>query len=376
MSQANRKMKVSVGLSGGVDSAAAAAILVQKGYDVAGFYIEAYNEPGCRTDEDKKDALKVALQLGIRYEVIDLREEYKEKVVEYFYREYERGRTPNPDIVCNEEIKFGVFYDEMMARGYDYVASGHYARIVEVPSLSGSKFIRLLQRARDIKKDQSYFLWRVASSKLKHILFPLGELTKDEVRAKARQLGLGNADKPDSMGVCMMGQLDVREFLYKKLGERKGEIVMKCGSETVVVGEHNGLWFYTIGERRGIAVDKKILKNMGMKTEDMSPLYVIRKDVEHNRLIVGTKEECYTNQLSISNLQFVIEQDIHKLLKEKRLYIRIRNLGELYEVEKIEGEMVTTKKEMEGVAGGQSAVMYMDTGVWGEEVIVGGGVIV
>ena len=192
--------KIVVGMSGGVDSSVAAAILMEQaclrrqGHEVTGVYIEAYNEPGCRADEDKRDALKVATQLGISFEVLDLRKEYRESVVKYFYDEYKSGRTPNPDIVCNLEIKFGLFLDWALEQGYDKVATGHYARIVEK---QGSELNRqssepcfLLQSAVDAGKDQSYFLWRVTPDRLEHVLFPLGEMTKVQVRAKGKELGL------------------------------------------------------------------------------------------------------------------------------------------------------------------------------------------
>ena len=350
-----------MGMSGGVDSSVAAALLVAQGYEVVGVYIEAYNEPGCRTDQDKKDALKVALQLGISFQVLDLRTEYKDKVIEYFYREYELGRTPNPDIVCNREIKFGIFLDWAVANGFDKVATGHYARIAN----------GLLQRARDIAKDQSYFLWQVTPDKLEHVLFPLGEMLKSEVRTKAKELNLPTASKPDSMGICFVGEVDVAQLLRKKLGENPGEIVMQCQSDTVshdvVVGEHKGLWFYTVGERKGLTLDKKVLKKMGLHPESMAPMYVVAKDASKNRLVVGPKEATMTSRVSVK-WRFLTE-------KEGKLFVRIRNLGELYEVVKIEGEVVTTKDAMMGVAEGQSAVVYLRNGAEGDEVVVGGGEI-
>ena len=211
--------KVALGLSGGVDSSVAAALLIELGYEVTGIYLECYNEPGCRTDQDKKDALQVALKLGIKFEVLDFRKEYKEKVVEYFYSEYKAGRTPNPDVMCNREIKFGIFYDWAMQKGFDYVATGHYCRITK----DGPLF---LQRAKDESKDQSYFLWQIPSDHLSHIIFPLGEMLKSEVRTKAKELGLLTATKPDSMGICFIGDIDVHKLLKDRLGEEEGDVVM------------------------------------------------------------------------------------------------------------------------------------------------------
>src|SRR3989339_584862 len=162
--------RVAVGMSGGVDSCVAAALLKEQGYEITGVYIEAYNEPGCRSDQDRKDALAVATRLDLRFKILDLRKEYQERVIKYFLDEYRAGRTPNPDIVCNREIKFGLFYEYAMQHGFDFVATGHYARIKE----------GRLQRPRDLTKDQTYFLWQGERGKLKHILFPLGEMTKKE----------------------------------------------------------------------------------------------------------------------------------------------------------------------------------------------------
>ncbi|MFH2085317.1 MAG: tRNA 2-thiouridine(34) synthase MnmA [bacterium] len=338
------KKRVVVGLSGGVDSSAAAALLIEQGYDVHGVYLECYNEPGCRTDQDKKDALQVAMQLGIRFQTLDFRKEYREKVVEYFYHEFEEGRTPNPDVVCNREIKFGIFYDWAIASGYDYVATGHYARI------EGGK----LRRAYDESKDQSYFLWQVPRRHLKHILFPLGGMLKSEVRAKSKELELATAEKPDSMGICFIGEVDVAKLLKDRLGEKPGEVVR--GGE--VVGRHNGLWFYTIGQRGGWEMDPKAQKS------DTQPLYVIGKNKVKNQLIVGTREATMRDRFQILDVRFQGQND-------QKLWVRIRNLGELYEVEEFDGKVIKTRERIFGVAGGQSAVLYDRDGV-----LVGGGIIV
>lgn len=347
------KQKVAVGLSGGVDSSVAAAILIEQGYEVHGIYLECYNEPGCRTDQDKADALKVALKLGITFEVLDFRREYKEKVVEYFYAEYEAGRTPNPDVMCNREIKFGIFYDWAIEHGYDYVATGHYARI------SGEN----LQRAHDESKDQSYFLWQIPKDHLKHILFPLGGMLKSEVRSKAKAMNLVTATKPDSMGICFIGEVNVNELLKKRLGEKMGDVVMDFKGETLKVGSHRGHWFYTIGERGGFEVDKKVLKTMGLHPEKMGPLYVIGKDKVLNKLIVGSREKTMMSTFGVTGCD--IDSEV------PRTFVRIRNLGELVEVTEFDGEHVKTKEPMFGVAEGQSAVFYNENGV-----LVGGGLIV
>ena len=345
------KKKVVIGMSGGVDSSVASALLIEQGYEVHGVYLECYNEPGCRTDQDKADALKVAIKLGIPFKVLDFRKEYKEKVVEYFYREYEAGRTPNPDVMCNKEIKFGIFYDWAISHGYDFVATGHYCRIV------GDK----LQRARDMSKDQSYFLWQIPRDHLEHILFPLGNMLKSEVRDKAKELGLPTASKPDSMGICFIGEVDVHKLLKDKLGEKPGLVVLS--SELCTIGTHKGLWFFTIGQRGGWSIAPKMQKS------DMGPLYVIGKNKENNQLIVGTRDETMTNEFRIHS------STLTQMASLEKLWVRIRNLGEFIEVESLSSLSsgkceVKLKEKIFGVAEGQSAVLYNEAGL-----VFGGGII-
>lgn len=344
----NGRKRVVIGLSGGVDSSVAAALLLEQGYQVEGVYLECYNEPGCRTDQDKADALKVAIKLGIKFQALDFRKEYKDKVIEYFYQEYAGGRTPNPDVMCNREIKFGIFYDWVREQGYDYVATGHYCRIKEGK----------LQMARDESKDQSYFLWQIPQDHLAYILFPLGEMLKSEVRAKAKALGLLTANKPDSMGICFIGEVSVDKLLKDKLGEDPGQVVF--GGQPV--GEHRGLWFYTIGERGGFMLDKNRLKKLGMHPEKMGPLYVIGKNKAKNELVVGSREETMRQEFRIQTLE---------VGGAEKLWVRIRNLGERVPVNKIEGGIVYLNQPIFGVAEGQSAVFYNENGI-----LVGGGIIV
>lgn len=390
--QQHMKQKVALGLSGGVDSSVAAVLLIAQGYEVTGMYLEAYNEPGCRTDQDKKDALKVALQLGIPFTVLDVRKEYSESVIAYFYAEYEAGRTPNPDVVCNREIKFGIFYDKMIAEGFDYVATGHYARISsfkESPcrELQGDSL--LLQRAKDLTKDQSYFLWQVATEKLEHVLFPLGELTKQEVREKAKGLGLLTANKPDSMGICFVGEVNVAKMLTKKLGEESGQVLMN----EVVVGSHKGIWTVTVGQKVGseLVLDHIAMKRAGLDTTKLPALFVVGKDKDKNEIIIGRREECYRSSFGISppshkategrsNKQYPII-NLQELINAKKLFVRIRNLGELTQVVGIGDEglgvEIETAEPVFAPAEGQIAVLYarLDN-MEGNEVIVAGGEIV
>lgn len=342
--------KVLVGMSGGVDSSVTASMLIEQGYEVHGVFVEAYNEPGCRTDQDKKDALQVALKLGIPFKVLDLRIEYREKVVKYFIDEYREGRTPNPDINCNRDIKFGLLFEYMIQNGYDYLATGHYARVSVQRTADSVQ--NVLQRPLDLSKDQTYFLWQVSREKLNKILWPLGNVEKSWVRQRAHELGLPNADKPDSMGVCMIGELNVSDFLKDKLGIKPGKVIWRGR----VVGSHDGLWFYTIGSRGGWKI------NPGEQNTSMPPLYVIHKDVGSNVLEVGERAEAMSNKIQISKLE--IRKRVGKL------WVRVRNLGELTAVIQLSGDTVTLEQPIFALAPGQSAVLYDETGC-----VIGGGII-
>ncbi len=350
--------RIVVLMSGGVDSSVAAALLVEQGHRVTGVFIEAYNEPGCRTDQDRKDAVKVASKLGISFEVLDLKKEYKKRVVEYFFDEYRVGRTPNPDVMCNSEIKFGLFLDWALAKGYEKVATGHYARIAE----NG-----LLQRAVDVGKDQSYFLWKVNKEKLAHVLFPLGSMKKEAVRARARELGLANSEKPDSMGVCMMGEIETVSKLREELGERPGEVVL--GER--VVGEHRGLWFSTVGQRVGkeISLDRKALIALGLDTSKMPALYVVGKDEPTKTIVIGERRAGEVTLVKLGQVAKYGEETGEKT------YLRVRNLGKLHLIDSLkesdEGWEISLAESVWGVARGQSGVVYDEEGR-----IIGGGIFV
>ncbi|OGY16615.1 MAG: tRNA 2-thiouridine(34) synthase MnmA [Candidatus Chisholmbacteria bacterium RIFCSPHIGHO2_01_FULL_48_12] len=342
--------KVAVGLSGGVDSAVAAALLVDQGYDVTGVFLECWKEPGCRTDTDRKDALSVALKLGIPFKVLDFKREYKQKVVDYFYAEYKAGRTPNPDVMCNKEIKFGLFYDWCLKNSFDYVVTGHYAKIVhQVDSL-------VLCIPKDKHKDQTYFLYRLRQEQLPHILFPLGDWTKTEVRQEAKRRGLPVADKPDSQGICFIGEVNIQEFLRERLPVKLGEVVDTNGQ---VIGEHDGVWFYTIGQRHGFRT-----------SGGRPPMYVIEKDVDKNQLVVGFGAETYQSQFQVDDCNWLISNDKF-LISNKNIKVRIRHGGELIPAKlKIENSLkIGLAEPQRGVAPGQSVVLYDG------DVVVGGGII-
>jgi len=340
--------KVALGMSGGVDSSLSAQLLVEQGFDVTGIYLECWRAPGCRSEEDRKDALAVALHLNIPFNVLDFKQAYKDKVVEYFFDEYQRGKTPNPDVMCNKEIKFGMFYDWAMEHGFDYIATGHYAQI--------SSDCRLMTSA-DEHKDQTYFLYRTRVEQLSHILFPIGHLTKPEVRAEAKKRKLAVATKKDSVGICFIGDINVHEFLKERLGENSGKVVDTSGN---VIGEHLGLWFYTVGQRHGFTIYPKTMveQSDGCKIDkhNIPPFYVIHKNAQKNQLVVGFGAETYQEKFSVSDLHW-----INSVSKSTQLLVRIRHTGQLLpcEVEYTNlGVNVKLMESVQGIADGQSAVFY------------------
>ena len=289
-----RKPKVLLGMSGGVDSSVSAALLLEQGYEVIGAFMKNWSD--CEWRADKRDANRVAAQLGIPFVTFDFETEYREKVVDEMFREFAAGRTPNPDVLCNKFVKFDLFVREADKLGCDFVATGHYARtrhgapasvdpVVLTPPASqatlrapGAPDLRphvgsALLRAADGNKDQTYFLWAIPPSVLPRVLFPLGNMTKPEVREKARELGLVTAEKKDSVGICFVGEVDIKQFLSEKIPHTPGDVVDSTGKK---LGRHDGLPFYTIGQREGLGIASS------------EPLYVIEKRPESNELVVGS----------------------------------------------------------------------------------------
>lgn len=345
--------RIALGMSGGVDSSVSAVLLKEAGYDVTGVFLECWRAPGCRAEEDRKDALAIALKLGIPFQVLDFKEAYRQKVVEYFFDTYKAGKTPNPDVLCNKEIKFGLFYDWAMAEGFDAVATGHYAQIIDSH----------LVRSTDEWKDQTYFLYRLRQEQLDHVLFPIGHLLKSEVRTLAKDHELLTATKPDSQGICFIGEINVHNFLKERLGENPGEVVDTKGR---VIGQHKGLWFYTIGQRHGFDSAFAVKDIAGIDPHAIPPFYVIDKDGENNRLIVGFGAETYTNRFEIEDEHWITE---NKKMKTENLHVRIRHTGKLIPCT-LDGNRVEMTESIQGIASGQSAVFYNGN------VCLGGGVIV
>jgi len=347
--------KVALGMSGGVDSSVCAHLLVEQGYDVTGVYLECWKAPGCRSEEDRADALKVALELGIPFQVLDFKDAYKNKVVEYFFREYEAGRTPNPDVMCNKEIKFGLFYDWALAQGFEFVATGHYAQLTQEADRT------FLTTPVDTHKDQTYFLYLLRQEQLAHILFPLGQLPKSAVRTEAARRQLHVAAKKDSVGICFIGDINVHNFLEERLGKKPGEVIDTAGN---VIGQHQGLWFYTIGQRHGFTIQATTLVKQSdgssVNKHNIPPFYVIGKKPDTNQLIVGFGAETYVDTFEVENLHLISETNRAQLLKN--LFVRIRHTGQLFACQIEEREpnhlKVSLETSIQGVAEGQSAVFY------------------
>lgn len=287
---------VVVGMSGGVDSSVAALLLKEQGYRVVGLYMlnwEENDENGCCTAEaDYADVRRVCGLLDIPFYTVNFAKEYSERVFSYFLKEYAAGRTPNPDVLCNREIKFGPFLKEALALGADYIATGHYCKI------SHENGVHYLQKAVDQNKDQTYFLNQLSQKQLEKVLFPLADLPKSEVRKIALERGLATAQKKDSTGICFIGERNFRQFLSGYLPAKKGDILDLSGKK---VGEHFGLMYYTLGQRRGLDLG-------GIKGEDESGRwFVVKKDLEKNILYVshGDESPLYSYGCEVSGMNWI-----------------------------------------------------------------------
>ena len=390
-----KKKIIFVGLSGGVDSAVSAALLKKQGYEVVGVFIKTWHPDFlvCNEEGERRDAMRVAAHLDIPFLTFDLEEVYKKKVADYMIREYKRGRTPNPDVMCNKEVKFGAFLKKALTMGADYVATGHYAKIGEVgndflsgPRFPGSlpqpdhakKYFQLLQ-SKDPSKDQSYFLWTLNQKQLSKILFPIGNLKKKEVRKLAKKFNLPVAEKKDSQGICFLGAVDLKEFLKHYIKEKKGKVVNEQGEE---IGFHHGAHFHTLGERHGFIITKK-------GTND-GRYYIVAKDIKKNILVVspeknsknfptfalGDKRTGDPRFLKFLNSFLALEKTnwISEIPKSNKNYtVQIRYHGELLPCKiKIGRYGLTTIifQKPVLVAAGQSCVIY------DHDICLGGGVVV
>lgn len=349
-----KNKKVVLGMSGGVDSSVAAILLKNQGFDVIGVFMRNWADDGiCTAADDYMDVVKVASALNIKYFTVNFEKEYRDQVFSYFLREYKKGRTPNPDVMCNTEIKFKAFLNYALNFDADYIAMGHYAR---TKTINGRTY---LCRGADKNKDQSYFLSRVKEDALKRTLFPVGDLQKSQVRQIAKDYKLSTADKKDSTGVCFIGERDFNKFLDQFLFTRPGKIVDIDGN---VLGKHSGLIHYTIGQRRGIGIG-------GIGSGE--PFFVADKDLKNNLLIVAQGEKnpaLYKKIFEVEDL-FWINDEV-KFPLNISVKIRYRAKDEEAVLETKEGKyFVNLKNPLKGITPGQVAVFYND------EICLGSGII-
>jgi len=353
--------RIVVGLSGGVDSAVTAWLLKQQGHDVVGVFMKNWEaddlEENCPIAQDYQDVLSVAETLGIEVELVNFSREYQDRVFAYFLAEYRAGRTPNPDVLCNSEIKFKAFLEHALKLKADYIATGHYAR------LAGGAGQRQLLKAVDRNKDQSYFLYRLSQQQIARAMFPLGEMTKPEVRELARQSHLAVAEKKDSTGICFIGERPFREFLQRYLPTQPGDMVTPEGK---VVGRHVGLMFYTLGQRKGLGIG-------GLRdAEPDTPWFVAGKDLAGNRLIVVQGHDhplLLSDTLQAKDLNWIGPAPLAAGRYGAKTRYRQEDAGCV--VEAIDGETMRLRFETPqwAVTPGQSVVLYDG------DVCLGGGVI-
>lgn len=347
--------KVYVGMSGGVDSSVTAALLKEQGYDVTGVYMKNWSQdlPGmvCPWKEDYQDAKRVAVQLKIPFKMYDFQKGYRQKVVDYMLEEYKAGRTPNPDIMCNQEVKFKLFLETALEDGADMIATGHYARVQDGKLLAGI----------DPNKDQSYFLCRVTEDALKHSLMPIGEYEKPAVRELARKFGLYTAEKKDSQGICFVGKVGIKDFLREFVHDLPGEgdIIDPRGN---VIGRHEGALFYTIGQRQGLGVGGGL------------PYYVVGKNMRKNEVYVTA--DLQDERLWSQDITIIAPHWINEPPQENGAYaVRTRYRAELVPVTSIEqlesdNWRIHLKDEVRAVTAGQSTVVYSGERVVGSGIVL------
>lgn len=337
--------KIFVGLSGGVDSGVTAAMLKRKGADVVGVFIKGWYPPGmpCTWAEDRRGAMRVAASIGIPFHTLDASEEYKKGVIDYLLSEYKAGRTPNPDVMCNREVKFGAFYRFAKGNGADYIATGHYATVAQ----------GTLSRGVDASKDQSYFLWAVPKEALAMTLFPLGGMEKSKTRMLAKKYALPNAAKRDSQGICFLGSISVDDFLRNEFGSAEGDAVDESGTW---VGAHDGALLHTLGER------------IALMDAPSGPWYVVGKDIASNQLIVSKDRERLARKdaIVLTETNWLKDADSSEPLSAQFRYHGPVITGVLSEDRM---SFMPDTQLPEPLAAGQSLVLYRG------DTLVGGGIV-
>ena len=363
-----KKKKVLVALSGGIDSAVSAYLLIKQGYKVEAAFMKNWSSTaGLKVNEcpwlvDRQDALRVAAFLRIPLHTLDFEKLYEKNVLNYFFNSYRRGLTPNPDVMCNKEIKFKLLYNWAIKNGFDSLATGHYSQVSKatIQTHGRAKVWYRLLRSKDEFKDQTYFIYNIKSAQLPHLMFPIGGMKKSAVRSLARKIGLPNAEKKESMGLCFVGRIRLKDFLEQKLKPKKGKIL---DQNNKIIGEHGGLYNYTIGQRQGIKVGGN------------GPYYVFKKELKSNRLYVTNNPNDHRLEVKKIEIHSVnwISQSYQLSAISYQLTGRYRHQGELVPltISKIKNDLfqITFKKPQKAVASGQSLVIYK-----GKE-CVGGGVI-
>lgn len=355
----DKKKRVVVGMSGGVDSAVSAALLKEQGFDVIGLYMSNWKETdegGCCTGEqDWTDVKYVCDRIGIPYYSVDFSEQYMNNVFKLFVEEYKKGRTPNPDVLCNREVKFGPFADFARQLGADYIATGHYCRVRHDGDM------HYLLRAKDDNKDQTYFLNQVSSHQLRDVIFPLGDLTKPEVRELALKYDIPVAKKKDSTGICFIGERNFRQFLSQYIPMKDGDIVTQDGK---IVGRHQGVYFYTLGQRRGLGIG-------GSADGNGERWFVLGKDVEKNLLIVSQGEDgvLFKDGLETEGFNFITLPPAKQFECEVRIKHRQPLQKAVATVLDNGNVRLVFEQKQRAIAEGQYAVVYVG------EICLGGGVI-
>lgn len=351
-----KKVKINkivfVGVSGGVDSSVSLAVLKEAGYKVVGVFIRTWTPDfiECTWKDERRDAMRVCAALDVPFLECDAEDAYKRGVADYMIREYKEGRTPNPDVMCNREVKFGVFWKFAKERGADFIATGHYAINEE----------NIMKRSPDATKDQSYFLWTLTREDLSHTLFPIGHMKKSEVRILAKKFDLPTATKKDSQGVCFLGPLDMKDFLKHYINVRSGNVITEDGE---VIGTHDGVLLYTLGERHGFTITKT--------TPNDKPFYIVAKDINNNNLIVANDKNLNkgnNENVTLNNVIIRGEIDINKMYSAQ-----VRYHGEILKIKilkYVKNEMDIKFENPDGaLASGQSVVIY------DKDICLGGGVV-